>query len=136
MSDRHLIQATTGLALAGASIAGYLTYTHYADTRIACPTGGCETVQSSAYALLGPVPVALIGLLAYAAILGSLLLPRETRWAVVLVTALAGTIFSAYLFGVQALELHAFCAWCLASDVVITAVAALAAASFFAVERR
>jgi uncharacterized membrane protein len=52
------------------------------------------------------------------------------------VTALAGTIFSAYLFGVQALELHAFCAWCLASDVVITAVAALAAASFFAVERR
>jgi uncharacterized membrane protein len=136
MSDRHLIQATTGLAFAGASIAGYLTYTHYADTRIACPTGGCETVQSSAYALLGPVPVALIGLLAYAAILGSLLLPRETRWAVVLVTALAGTIFSAYLFGVQALELHAFCAWCLASDVVITAVAALAAASFFAVERR
>jgi uncharacterized membrane protein len=136
MSDRHLIQATTGLALAGASIAGYLTYTHYADTRIACPTGGCETVQSSAYALLGPVPVALIGLLAYAAILGSLLLPRETRWAFVLVTALAGTIFSAYLFGVQALELHAFCAWCLASDVVITAVAALAAASFFAVERR
>ena len=134
--DRHLIQATTGLALAGASIAGYLTYTHYADTRIACPTGGCETVQSSAYALLGPVPVALIGLLAYAAILGSLLLPRETRWAFVLVTALAGTIFSAYLFGVQALELHAFCAWCLASDVVITAVAALAAASFFAVERR
>ena len=136
MSDRHLIQATTGLALAGASIAGYLTYTHYADTRIACPTGGCETVQSSAYALLGPVPVALIGLLAYAAILGSLFLPRETRWAFVLVTALAGTIFSAYLFGVQALELHAFCAWCLASDVVITAVAALAAASFFAVERR
>ena len=136
MSDRHLIQATTGLALAGASIPGYLTYTHYADTRIACPTGGCETVQSSAYALLGPVPVALIGLLAYAAILGSLLLPRETRWAFVLVTALAGTIFSAYLFGVQALELHAFCAWCLASDVVITAVAALAAASFFAVERR
>ena len=136
MSDRHLIQATTGLALAGASIAGYLTYTHYADTRIACPTGGCETVQSSAYALLGPVPVALIGLLAYAAILGSLLLPRETRWAFVLVTALAGTIFSAYLFGVQALELHAFCAWCLASDVAITAVAALAAASFFAVERR
>ena len=76
------------------------------------------------------------GLLAYAAILCSLLLPRETRWAVVLVTALAGTIFSAYLFGVQALELHAFCAWCLASDVVITAVAALAAASFLAVERR
>jgi len=48
---------------------------------------------------------------------------------VVLATALSGAVFSAYLLGVQAFELHAFCTWCLASDVVITAVAALAAAS-------
>jgi len=136
MSDRRLIRVTAALALTGAAIAGYLTYVHYADTRIACPTGGCETVQSSSYAFLGPVPVALLGLLAYVAILASLLLPPETRWTVVLVTALSGAIFSAYLFGVQAFELHAFCTWCLASDVVITAVAAVAAASLLAPQRR
>jgi uncharacterized membrane protein len=136
MTDRRLVLATAALALAGASIAGYLTYTHYSDARIACPTGGCETVQSSAYALLGPLPVALIGLLAYAAILGGLLLPRATRWNVVLAMALAGAIFSAYLFGVQALELDAFCAWCIASDVVITAIAGLSATVVLTAERQ
>ena len=136
MTDRRLVGVTAVLALAGAAIAGYLTFAHYADTKIACPTGGCETVQSSSYAYLGPLPVALLGLFAYAAILAGLFLLREARWTVVLATALAGALFSAYLFGVQALELHAFCAWCLASDVIITAVAALAAASLFAVERR
>ncbi len=136
MSDRRVVQATAALALAGAAIAGYLTYTHYADTRIACPTGGCETVQASAYALLGPLPVALIGLLAYLAILGGLLLPRARRWTVVLATALTGAIFSAYLFGVQALELDAFCTWCIASDVLITAIAALSATVVLTAERR
>ena len=134
--DRPLRIAALILSLLGIGVAGYLTYVHYADTRIACPTGGCETVQSSSFAFLGPVPVALLGLLAYLAILASLLLPPETRWTVVLATALSGAIFSAYLFGVQAFELHAFCTWCLASDVVVTAVAAVATASLLASERR
>ncbi len=133
---RRLVQVTAVLALAGAGIAGYLTYVHYTGTRIACPIGGCETVQSSSYALLGPVPVALLGLLAYIAILAGLLLPSSVRWTAVLVTALSGATFSAYLFGVQALELHAFCTWCLASDVLITALAALSATAHFTAERR
>ena len=133
---RRLVPATVALALAGTGIAGYLTYVHYTGTRIACPTGGCETVQSSSYALLGPLPVALLGLLAYIAILAGLLLPTAMRWMVVLITALSGAFFSAYLFGFQALELHAFCTWCLASDVLITALAALSATALLTAERR
>lgn len=136
MSDRRLIQVTAALALAGLAIAGYLTYAHYADTRIDCPTGGCETVQASSYAFLGPVPVALLGFLAYLAILASLLLPAETRWTVVLATALSGAMFSAYLFGVQALELDAFCTWCIASDVLITAIAGVSATMLLTAQRR
>jgi uncharacterized membrane protein len=133
---RRLVQVTAALALAGAGIAGYLTYVHYTGTRVACPTGGCETVQSSSYALLGPLPVALLGLLAYIAILAGLLLPNAVRWTVVLATSLSGAIFSAYLFAVQALELHAFCTWCLVSDVLITALAALSATALFTDEPR
>ena len=133
---RRLVQVTAVLALAGAAIAGYLTYVHYNGARIACPTGGCETVQSSSYALLGPLPVPLLGLLAYIAILAGLLLPNAARWAVVLATSLSGAIFSAYLFAVQALELHAFCTWCLASDLLITALAALSATALFTDEPR
>ena len=136
MSGRRLVNLTAGLALAGAAIAGYLAYAYYADARIACPTGGCETVQASSYALIGPLPVALLGLLAYLAILAALLLPDHLRWTVVFATALSGAIFSGYLFAVQALELHAFCTWCLVSDVLITVIAGLSAAALWIAEPR
>jgi len=125
MSDRAIVRTSVALALAGAAIAGYLTYTHYADETIACPTGGCETVQASSYALVAGVPVALLGLLGYVLILGALWLPRDTGRLLVFAAALAGAIFSVYLVGVQAFELDAFCAWCLASDAIMLALAAL-----------
>src|SRR5204862_6348450 len=50
MSGRTFRLLMAGLALAGLGIASYLVYTHYSGTQIACSTGGCETVQESAYA--------------------------------------------------------------------------------------
>jgi len=51
-------------------IGGYLTYVHYADLRVLCvSSGGCETVQSSRYSNLDGVPVAMLGLACYIAIL-------------------------------------------------------------------
>jgi hypothetical protein len=77
MTDRRLVKATAALALIGVGITAYLTFAHYADGSIVCPTDGCETVQRSSYALLGSVPVALLGLGAYLVILGGLFLPRD-----------------------------------------------------------
>jgi uncharacterized membrane protein len=131
MTDRRLVTTTAALALAGVGITAYLTYAHYADASIACPTEGCETVRRSSYALLGTVPVALLGLGAYVAILVALCLPREYARPAVLATALAGVAFSMYLFAVQAIGIGAFCTWCLASDVVITVIAALSAMAFW-----
>jgi uncharacterized membrane protein len=56
--------ATAVLALAGVAIAGYLTYVHYAELQPFC-TGfsDCVRVQSSEYAKLAGVPVAVIGLI-------------------------------------------------------------------------
>jgi uncharacterized membrane protein len=127
MSDKTIARVSGALALGGGAIASYLTYTHYADETIACPTGGCATVQASSYALVAGVPVALIGLLGYLVILGALCLPRDLGRTLVLVAALTGSIFSTYLVAVQAFELDAFCAWCLASDAIIFALACLAA---------
>ena len=127
MSDAAIVRTSVTLAVAGAAIAGYLTSTHYADETIACPTGGCETVQASSYAVVAGVPVALIGLLGYVLILGALRLPRDTGRLLVFVAALTGAIFSVYLMGVQAFELDAFCAWCVASDAIMLALASLGA---------
>ena len=135
MTDERLVRATGVLALIGVAITAYLTYAHYLDGQVVCPTSGCETVQGSSYALLGAIPVALLGLGAYLAIRVGVFLPRAYARPMVFAVALAGFIFSTYLLGVQALEIRAFCTWCLASDVVLTVIASLSAAALFSQAR-
>ena len=50
MTEGRLRAAIAILALAGAAVAAYLVYARYTGTRLACTTGGCETVQHSKYA--------------------------------------------------------------------------------------
>ncbi|MGC9974743.1 MAG: vitamin K epoxide reductase family protein, partial [Gaiellaceae bacterium] len=73
MRERYLGLAVALLALIGAGIAGYLTYTHFKGTPPVCLTGGCEVVQRSRWSELFGIPVALLGLLAYLSIVASTL---------------------------------------------------------------
>jgi uncharacterized membrane protein len=120
------------LALLGVGIAAYLTYAHYEHVKLACSLGSqCETVQHSAYADLAGVPVAVLGLVGYALILGALLLPTSdmTRLAVVALTVV-GLGFSAYLTYRELFTIHAICQWCVSSAVIMTVLTLLAVASF------
>lgn len=128
MSDRALRAAVAVLALAGAGIAAYLTYAKYADATIVCSTGGCETVQSSEYADLLGVPVAVLGLIGYLAILATAFSAGETARVAGAALALGGLAFSIYLVVVQVFAVEAYCVWCLASDVVMLLLAAAATA--------
>ena len=75
MSARTLRIVLIVLATIGLGVASYLTYVHYSGAPPACTAGGsCLKVQTSVYSKLAGVPVALIGLIGYVAILGSLLL--------------------------------------------------------------
>jgi uncharacterized membrane protein len=125
MSDRALRVAVVALALAGSLVAGYLTYTHFADVAPVCGSGGCELVQRSSYAKAAGVPVALLGLVGYLAILGAALVRRP--WAAVASAALAvfGVVFAAYLLLVQLVVIEAVCRWCVASDLILVALGAL-----------
>ena len=124
MSDGRLRAAVGLLALAGAAIAAYLTYTRYADATIACATGGCETVQSSEYAEIAGLPVALLGLAGYLIIFLTALFIGELARITGAAVALGGLVFSLYLVFVQIAAIGAFCHWCLASDLVISLLAA------------
>lgn len=126
MSDRTLRFSIAALALAGAAISGYLTYTRYADASIFCTTGGCETVQSSRYAEVAGVPVAVLGLAGYVLIFLTTLGRGEAARVTGAALALTGFFFSAYLVYVQLALIGAVCQWCVASDAVMTVVAALA----------
>jgi uncharacterized membrane protein len=130
MSDRALRVAIAALALVGAGIAAYLTWAHYADETVACPLGGggCETVQQSSYAELLGVPVALLGLLFYAIVLGLVAWDTAAARQALAVLALAGAAFALYLVVVQLAVIDAVCAWCVANDVVVALLAAAATA--------
>jgi uncharacterized membrane protein len=128
MSDRLRVAAIACCAL-GLGIAGYLTYVHYAGITPACEIAhGCERVQTSKWSELAGVPVALLGLLTYAAILAALLAAGETALLAGAGLSLVGFGFSAYLTYRELFTIEAICIWCVASALLMTALAVLTVA--------
>jgi uncharacterized membrane protein len=122
-------QVSAAVALFGLGIAAYLTVVHYAGGEPVCAIAhGCATVQKSSYSALAGVPVALLGLLGYAAILGSLAGDGERARTVTAVLAFSGFGLSAWLTWIEVGELHAICIWCVGSALCMTALAGLSAA--------
>jgi uncharacterized membrane protein len=120
LSDRALRLATGLVALAGVGVAGYLTWAHFADSSVLCVAGGgCETVQESEYAEIAGIPVAVLGLGAYAAILALVLWDSAGARLAAAALAFVGLLFSLYLLALQLFVIDAVCIWCLANDVVI-----------------
>jgi uncharacterized membrane protein len=119
VSERALRAATAGLALVGLGIASYLTYARYSGATIACSTGGCETVQSSSYAELAGIPVAVIGLVGYALILATAMFGGELAALAAAALTIGGFAFCVYLVYVQLALIDAVCQWCIGSDVVM-----------------
>jgi uncharacterized membrane protein len=116
------------VALVGAAIAAYLTYIHYSHTAPICTTGGCETVQKSKYAELAGVPVALLGLIAYIAIIATSAVRGGGAAFAGVVISFVGVAFSGYLLWAQLGPIGAICQWCLGNDVAISIVAVLCVA--------
>ncbi len=100
---------------------------------LTCPMGadGCDKVLNSAWGtLFGSVPLSLLGLLAYAAVLLLALLPllpglqenkadlsRRTWWGLFSVS-LGMAVFSGVLLGLMVLKIQAFCFFCVLSAVL------------------
>ncbi len=122
MSRRTLRIAMIVLTVVGVGIASYVTYVHYAGIKPACTAGeSCTKVQTSIYSELAGVPVALMGLIGYVAILATLLAPQgENARFATLVLTLGGFGFSAYLTYRELFSIHAICEWCVTSAVVMT----------------
>jgi uncharacterized membrane protein len=133
MSARALRNTLIVLTVIGLCVAAYLTYIHYAGIKPLCGRngGGCEIVQTSEYSKLAGVPVALVGLIGYVAILASLLLPESetTRFATVALTVV-GFGFSAYLTYRELFSIHHICEWCVSSAVIMTVLMGLSAWRF------
>jgi protein-disulfide isomerase len=93
-----------------------------------CDVGsGCAKVRASGYGSILHVPVPLIGLLAFTAVMAVSLVKSETAVLLTRVLALVGGVAGASLLVVQGLLLHVFCKLCVAVDVsaIVAAVAAI-----------
>jgi uncharacterized membrane protein len=115
-------------ALAGIAVAGYLTLVDVAGSQVSCgPSGGCQTVQQSKYAVLfGVLPVATLGLIGYVAILASWIAWQFGPAGVKRMAPLAiwgmcvfGALFSIYLTTLEPFVIGATCMWCISSAVLM-----------------
>jgi uncharacterized membrane protein len=123
-SDRSLRTTALVLALLGIGVAGYLTYVHYSGASPVCSIShGCEKVQRSEWSKLAGVPVAVLGLVGYVLLLGSLLVSGENGLLAGAAIALVGFGFSAYLTYRELFSIHAICQWCVASAILMTLLA-------------
>ena len=123
MTDRATRRLVAALAILGLAVAGYITYAHFADVSITCTSGGCEAVQASRYSELAGIPVSVLGIAAYAFILGTAFFTSELARAAGAAVAVASALFAGYLVYVQMAIIDAVCDWCLASDVLIAVIA-------------
>jgi uncharacterized membrane protein len=123
-------QAIALLALVGCFVALYL-WLHALGVGgpLKCGTGGCDTVQTSRWAVLLGLPVALYGVVGYFAILVvalAALRPAalvQPQWNLLLLgLATAGVLFTAYLTYLELFVIHAICRWCVGSAVIITLI--------------
>ncbi|MGE5223475.1 MAG: vitamin K epoxide reductase family protein [Omnitrophica WOR_2 bacterium] len=117
------------LCILGLGVAGYLTYVEITHARAVCgPVGDCNSVQQSPYAKLwGILPVGVLGMLGYLAILIIWIIQRnirlDSRSTITLLMwgmALFGVLFTVYLTFLEPFVIGATCAWCISSAILIT----------------
>jgi len=132
---------TLGLALLGLFDSLYLLWAYTSPSRpmVCLGTGsGCDAVRASSYSSLRGVPMPVFGVAGY--LLLAILIVAEPlvsassakaiRYALAGMTSV-GFLFSIYLEYLQGFVIHAFCAWCVTSGVVMTALCGLAVHQVF-----
>ncbi len=128
------------LAIAGVAVAGYLSWVGLDEEQeaVCSGVGDCQTVQGSEFAEIAGVPIAVLGLGMYLALLA---LIAARRWWVSLrgeeppqvlagltfALAFGGTLYSAYLTWLELFEIEAICIWCVGSAVIVTLLMLLSA---------
>ncbi|HXK36297.1 MAG TPA: vitamin K epoxide reductase family protein [Candidatus Paceibacterota bacterium] len=117
-------------ALVGFADSSYLTAEHVRGAVPPCTGAGCDTVLTSTYANVGPLPLAAFGMVYYGALLvlliayldvGSRRIVHAFAWIVSI-----GMLLSLYFVVVQLFILHAICPYCMASAAVTTVMFGIA----------
>lgn len=117
------------LAAIGLGVSAYMAYVETQEVAAICgPIGDCNAVQLSEYAkLFGVLPIGILGLISYGAILALGVWPRLRQDDLAKVApkllfgmAVVGVLFSLYLTYLEPFVIGAVCMWCLSSAAIMT----------------
>ncbi len=125
--------AAAVVSLLGLADAVYLSVEHISGESVRCTIiAGCSEVLSSPYAVVGGIPLALIGAAAYFSVFSlATLTAFGYKGTGGLLTILVAVMFlvSLWLIYLQAFVIHAFCQYCLFSagiTILLTVIVFLA----------
>jgi len=125
--DKRLTQITIVLTIIGLLVSIYMTIYKLTDNDSMCiGNGGCSVVNSSKYSEVNGIPVAVVGIIGYATILGVLWLERKPGFfksngtLMLFGITLIGFLFTVWLIYVEIALIKALCPFCLTSQIVMT----------------
>ena len=127
--DKWLYRASVALVLVGLLVSIYMTiYKITSNDAMCLGSGDCSTVNASKYAEVNGIPVAVIGILGYLAILAVHYFENRNRFfkqnstLMIFGMALTGFIFTVWLIYVEIALLKALCPFCVTSQISMTAI--------------
>ena len=131
--EKRLSQLAILLAVIGLLVSVYMTiYKITSNDNMCIGSGACKTVNESRYSEVtiagSRIPVAVLGVVGYAAILAVLLLePRasflqQNGSMVFFGLSLMGFLFTLYLVYVEIALIKAFCPFCVTSQIAMTLI--------------
>ena len=131
--EKRLSQLAILLTVIGLLVSIYMTiYKITSNDSMCIGSGDCKTVNASRYSEINlaglNVPVAVLGVAGYAAILGVLLFERKIDFLqqngslAFFGLSLLGFLFTLYLIYVEIALIKALCPFCLASQTVMTII--------------
>ena len=127
--DKWLYRISVALVVLGLLVSIYMTIYKVTSNNAMClGSGDCSTVNASSYSEVNGIPVAVFGVLGYAAILATLYFENRNNFfkqngtLMVFGMALTGFIFTAWLIYVEVAIIKALCPFCITSQVAMTII--------------
>jgi len=127
--DKWLYRTSVALVGLGLLVSIYMTIYKVTSNNAMClGSGDCSTVNASRYSEVNGIPVAIIGVLGYLAILVTHYFENRNRFfkqnSTLMISgmALTGFLFTVWLIYVEVALLKALCPFCITSQTAMTII--------------
>ncbi len=126
---KRLSQLTIALSIIGLLVSIYMTiYKITSNDAMCVGSKDCSVVNASPYSEVKGIPVAVIGVAGYLALLGVQWLERKPGWfqqngtMVFFALSVTGFLFTLYLIFLEVALIKAYCPFCIASQAAMVLI--------------